>query len=246
MDSLKKAGRLLRRGVRHCAPFFVATLGQGLISLILCTCKIRVQGLQSLVEVASVQSCILMLWHNRLMLMPYFGNRFAAQFSYTAAVSSSLDGEILVAVARSYPNGDAIRISRRAPFPGLRSMVSRLKESPSILVYTPDGPRGPRYHVKSGIVLAATNAEAPILPFTWQASSYWEFKTWDGLRLPKPFSTIDFKIGKPVPFAVDAAAGQDPTYKSTAARLLQQSLCALEAEVAGQILPEEPGDLTKN
>ncbi len=49
-----------------------------------------------------------------------------------------------------------------------------------------DGPRGPRYKAKGGIVKIAQAANVPIVPMTWY-SPQWNFMTapsWDKLKFP--------------------------------------------------------------
>ena len=69
------------------------------------------------------------------------------------------------------------------------------KKNNEIMVVTPDGPRGPIYQVKPGVVIAAREASACIVPITWSATRCWKLSTWDKLMLPKPFSTIHVKLG---------------------------------------------------
>jgi lysophospholipid acyltransferase (LPLAT)-like uncharacterized protein len=58
------------------------------------------------------------------------------------------------------------------------------------VVITPDGPRGPVYKLQPGIIKVAQMTGAPIVPVHTQCSAYWELRSWDGFRIPKPFSTI--------------------------------------------------------
>jgi lysophospholipid acyltransferase (LPLAT)-like uncharacterized protein len=55
---------------------------------------------------------------------------------------------------------------------------------------TVDGPKGPAFEVKPGIIDMAKKANVPIIPYAIGLSSFWEFKSWDKFRLPKPFSKI--------------------------------------------------------
>ena len=84
---------------------------------------------------------------------------------------------------------------------------------------TPDGPRGPLYKVKPGIAMAAKEAQATIIPLTWDADHFWELKTWDKLKLPKPFTCIRVVLGDPI--KVD----QDPSLDTLKYRLQ----CSLES-----------------
>ncbi|MBA3236864.1 MAG: hypothetical protein H0T62_00750, partial [Parachlamydiaceae bacterium] len=80
-----------------------------------------------------------------------------------------------------------------------------------------DGPKGPCYKVKPGILYAAKESGAPIIAFSWEADRFWEFKTWDKFRLPKPFSTIKVTLSSPL--QIDDGMDRD-----SAAALLEKTL----------------------
>lgn len=63
---------------------------------------------------------------------------------------------------------------------------------------TVDGPKGPAFVVKPGIIDMAKKANALIVPYAISFSSFWEFNSWDRFRLPKPFSKILISYGNPV------------------------------------------------
>ncbi len=53
--------------------------------------------------------------------------------------------------------------------------------------------------MKPGILLAAKQANAWVVTFSWESDRYWELNTWDKFRIPKPFSTIKLVWGTPIP-----------------------------------------------
>lgn len=63
---------------------------------------------------------------------------------------------------------------------------------------TVDGPKGPAFKAKPGIVDMAIKANANIVPYAIGLSSFWQFKSWDQFRLPKPFSKILISYGNPI------------------------------------------------
>jgi len=63
---------------------------------------------------------------------------------------------------------------------------------------TVDGPRGPAEKVKPGIIDMAKKSNAVIIPYIVLPRHYWEFKSWDKFRLPKPFSLIFISYGRPM------------------------------------------------
>lgn len=195
---LKKWKEACKRLKYKIFTFLMVTLGHACMRLLLSTCQWQVQGLERFKEIASKEKCILMLWHNRLAIIPFLLYRFAPQFIYAALVSNSRDGEVLSAVIRSYKTGRTIRVPHNARHQALRELVRYLQEKEEVVIITPDGPKGPCYEVKPGVAIAALEAPAVVIPLTWSANRYWEFKTWDKLRLPKPFSTIQVSFNPPV------------------------------------------------
>ena len=61
----------------------------------------------------------------------------------------------------------------------------------------PDGPRGPRYQFKIGVVILAQLAQAPILPMGMAAKRFLVIPSWDRLILPWSFSRIALVVGEP-------------------------------------------------
>ena len=61
-----------------------------------------------------------------------------------------------------------------------------------------DGPTGPANIAKPGIMLMAAETGCAILPIAPMPSRYWEFNSWDKMRIPKPFSKIDVYYGEPI------------------------------------------------
>jgi len=56
------------------------------------------------------------------------------------------------------------------------------------VVIIPDGPRGPSYCVQPGIIKLAQKTGAAIFPIRVAYQNYWQLKSWDRFRNPKPFS----------------------------------------------------------
>ncbi len=198
---LKTLKQLWKNGIYTFLAFFIATIGKGAINALLWTCRWNVKGAEHFCKIASQEKCILMLWHNRLALTPFILYRFAPHFIYAAFISNSRDGELIGRMVRSYKAGRVIKVPHHSRHQALRELIRHVEERLSIVIITPDGPRGPRYEMKPGLALAAIETQANVVPLNWKASSYWEFKTWDKLRLPKPFSTIDVFFDPPVHLA---------------------------------------------
>lgn len=139
------------------------------------------------------QPVILCVWHNTLV---YFIH-VLAPLGPTAMISRSQDGDQIAWVANRY----GFRLARGSPAAGgsraLREMLRSLAERRSVAI-TPDGPLGPRYVVKPGVVALARHKHVPIVPLAYSALNRWEFRSWDRMKLPKPFARTVIWVGDPI------------------------------------------------
>ena len=60
----------------------------------------------------------------------------------------------------------------------------------AVIAITNDGPKGPPYIAKDGSYKIAKRANAQIISIFGGSTKFWEIKSWDKLRIPKPFGTI--------------------------------------------------------
>jgi len=65
-------------------------------------------------------------------------------------------------------------------------------------VINPDGPNGPAFIPKKGILHLSLNSNVPIVPLRFSSSSYLELNTWDRKKFAYPFSTIEMQFGEPI------------------------------------------------
>ena len=143
-------------------------------------------------------SYICVTWHNRLMFYPaVFPKRLRVRAK--AVVSSSRDGQYVADFIKLF-GIESLRgsSSKRGAIAQLAA-VEKLRKDRSIVIFTPDGPRGPRYRLKAGPVHLASITGAEVAPVTINYSSCWSMKSWDGFQIPKPFAKITLVIGDPIP-----------------------------------------------
>lgn len=120
-------------------------------------------------------------------------------------ISRHGDGEFIAKVIKYFGVGAVRGSYRKTSISSMREILAELKQGTTIGV-TPDGPKGPRYQVKPGIVEIAKIAQRPIVPVTYGASRHRAFASWDRFVLPYPFSRILFVWGDPLYVAADAKA----------------------------------------
>lgn len=179
-------------------PFFLGYLGKGLMNLLSASCKYKLYGLEEYKKIASSEKCMIMVWHNRLSMIAPILMAYATEFYYAPVVSYSRDGELIAVLTNSYKQGKALRVQHNDRNKALQTLVNQLKYGKHIPIVTPDGPRGPKYKIKPGSVAAAKQTGAYVIPVSWTADRYWQLGSWDGLMIPKPFSTITVKLGDPI------------------------------------------------
>ncbi|NOZ10339.1 MAG: lysophospholipid acyltransferase family protein [Gammaproteobacteria bacterium] len=115
----------------------------------------------------------------------------------TVLVSASKDGEI---IAKSVEAMDIGTVRGSTAKQGGRALVEMMHviRAGRIGLVTPDGPRGPCYHLQPGVIMLAQKTGAPIIPYHVEATRQWLWhKSWDQHHIPKPFSTIVVHAGEP-------------------------------------------------
>jgi lysophospholipid acyltransferase (LPLAT)-like uncharacterized protein len=82
---------------------------------------------------------------------------------------------------------------------GLIGLIRAVKEG-SQAALAVDGPRGPIYEVKPGIVELANRTGMPIVPLRCRASRAWYIpRAWNHSYVPKLFARVDVEYGEPLP-----------------------------------------------
>jgi lysophospholipid acyltransferase (LPLAT)-like uncharacterized protein len=133
---------------------------------------------------------IVLFWHNRLFLSLKFHFTYWSHRNAFGLTSASKDGA-WVAGLLGYMGLGAIRgSSSRRGAQALREMLDVLEKQKADIVVTPDGPRGPKYSIKEGLISFAQKASNPMMLVSADYKSAWRLKGWDGFYIPKPFSTI--------------------------------------------------------
>ena len=138
---------------------------------------------------------VIILWHDEIFpLIPSHADERMA-----CVVSQSRDGEILSAVLEGFGFRTVRGSSSRG---GMRALIAakRFMEAHDLgVIFTVDGPRGPRHKVKPGAVFLANLAGSPVVPVRVVMERAKIFhKAWDKFQLPLPFSRCTIIYGDPV------------------------------------------------
>lgn len=157
-------------------------------------------------EILGKKQCIIALWHNRTFT-PCYVYRYCvdSKVPMSMLTSASKDGALLSTVAGDYGMRTVRGSSHRRGAVGFRDMLRELNEGCCMCI-TPDGPKGPRYKSRAGVIRLASVSGLPILPLCIDIPNCWRIKkAWDGFVIPKPFSRINVLVREPlyVPADID-------------------------------------------
>lgn len=147
---------------------------------------------------ADNQQVIIAFWHDQLLLMVKGYRGPGAR----VLISASKDGE-LIARTMSYFNIGSVRgSSSRGGRAAVREMML-LTGEPLDLVFTPDGPKGPRHVAKNGVAQLARVSGRPVVPMSFACSHGHRFQSWDRFLLPYPWGRGVYRFGEPLVCAKD-------------------------------------------
>jgi lysophospholipid acyltransferase (LPLAT)-like uncharacterized protein len=144
---------------------------------------------------------IFCVWHNRLPLSLVMYRQFVeaarAPFRMAALVSASRDGAMMTRVLELFGVEPARGSSSRRGTQALLELAEWTARGYDI-AFAPDGPRGPIYEMKPGIIALAQMTGRPILPASYRLTRKITLKSWDHFQIPLPFSTCIFNYSDPV------------------------------------------------
>ena len=122
-----------------------------------------------------------------------FGNAKRAK----VIISDHKDGEIITRVISHFGIGAIRGSSFKGGARALMGAIKEIKNGTDVII-TPDGPRGPLHSVADGAVILAQRLNLGIYALNYEASSFWKFRSWDEMVLPKPFSRINYSLSAPL------------------------------------------------
>ncbi|GAB6065834.1 lysophospholipid acyltransferase family protein [Aquifex pyrophilus] len=136
------------------------------------------------------------LWHGHALGLALFG----MDRNIVVLVSRFRDGEIAARLLKhlgfevvrgSTEEGKSHKGGRTAT----KKLIELLKEGKNVAI-TVDGPKGPPFKVKKGVVYLAQKTGRGIIPVCVKFDEYVKLNTWDRLIIPKPFTRGEVVIGE--------------------------------------------------
>jgi len=137
--------------------------------------------------------CIVAFWHGEMLPVWY---AFRA-LRPVALVSASKDGAILSTLLRDW----GYTVVKGSTSKGGKEALQQLVENAtaSVVLITPDGPRGPAHIAKPGAVIAAHRAGVPLILVRMRATQTKTMtRSWDAFQLPLPFARITLHVSAPI------------------------------------------------
>ena len=182
---------------------------------------------------------VLCVWHDEL-LIPTFAAPRGLREQTCCLVSQHQDGSYLANAMALLGYSTVRGSSRRGGATALRQLLD--DTAGKHIVFTPDGPCGPRRQIKQGCVFVASQLGRSLLPGAFVATRGWRPKgKWTDLLIPKPFSTVYVVMGEPITIPCDLSREQLDHYIA----LAQQAMDRV-SEQAQRMLSGEPQQPTQS
>jgi lysophospholipid acyltransferase (LPLAT)-like uncharacterized protein len=182
----------------------VGLLGKWAVDLLCFGLRIQVVGYEKVRSIMESRRFILGFWHSRIIVASYMHKGWNS----VVMTSRSGDGEIIARVIQRQGH-EVVRGSTGKG--GLRALARQIKclnseDRPGGMI--PDGPQGPRFRVKPGIITLAQKTGYPIIPTSYSAKKVKVFNSWDRFIVPYPFTRVRLVYGEPiyVPMKADRPA----------------------------------------
>jgi hypothetical protein len=148
---------------------------------------------------------IVVTWHRASIFFCYFYGPYHPMVMF----SQSPDGEYMARFAERCGvvpvRGSSTRGGQRA----LIQMIRFFHQGNRICSTVLDGPQGPPYQAKTGLLFLAKKTGLPLLPIIWSSPKALTLeKTWDRTMIPKPFSPVVINYGPPLSVPPDCSEAE--------------------------------------
>jgi lysophospholipid acyltransferase (LPLAT)-like uncharacterized protein len=179
-------------------PALAPPLVAALVRLLGPTLRLRTEGVETLTPSwTAARPLVYCVWHGRILMVPWLNARLRRSHGARAVsvlASRSRDGELVAGYARRF-GLDVVRgSSSRGGAGALRALVAAVQAGHDVAL-APDGPRGPREQLGSGVVTLAALTGAPVVPLAFAARPAWRLASWDAFQVPWPFARAALVVG---------------------------------------------------
>ena len=206
---------------------------KGLVRLLWLSCRKRyVAGSDVVERMVAGGVWAPVYWHQHTfcclnMTLDWLQRGFRAGF----IISASVDGDVPARIASDWGATVVRGSAKQTNALAMRDIQRAMRDGVSI-VSAADGPLGPCYEFKPGVVLMARIGNAPLVPMSCAADRYWTLRRWDHFMLPKPFARLALAVGEPLEIPRGTPAGDLESFRqeieARTNALMEQSKAALE------------------
>jgi lysophospholipid acyltransferase (LPLAT)-like uncharacterized protein len=196
---------LLLQPVFYLYSYFVALILFGYALIVHFTSKIKITGQEHL---DAQRNYIFCYWHTFVPLYGavFLNNRLQVWMQHPFWFMKSIHLFLRLTGVKKIILGSTGYSGREAA----DELVEYLKKGYST-VLLPDGPSGPAFVAKRGMLHISLKSQVPIVPMQFKGSKFLESHGWDRKKWPMPFSTIKVRFGKPILISddnIDEAYGE--------------------------------------
>lgn len=200
MDQRKRSSKRTKRFL----AWLAGTLGPWLIRGLHVTWRVRRVGVEHFESRGKKgQRGVYAMWHQNVPA----GSSVHRDSNLSVLVSSHRDGEIIARTIRRMGYGVVRGSSSRGGVRAMRQMLRQMNSDQG-LVFTPDGPRGPRHSVAVGAIYLAAVTGRPLIATGFAAKRAWKLSSWDRMEFPKLFTQVVVAYSPPI--LVERAVMRDP------------------------------------
>lgn len=154
-----------------------------------------------------LKPCIYAMWHAHQCCI----HGIEDKGNLNVLISRSIDGEIIARTVQKW-GFKVVRGSKgkKGAIEATMQLIDRLKNDECIAMMV-DGPRGPAFQVKEGVIKIAKMSGAPIVPVYWYSPwfSFLKLPSWDSFRYPLLFTRLLNLYGEPIYVNSDNTDEQD-------------------------------------
>ncbi len=131
---------------------------------------------------------LFIVWHNRTLICLLGIDKIVGNNKFNSIVSPSKDGKFLSDLMASF--GHKVILSSKESgtgTKGLRIVIDLLNQGKQVVI-TPDGSRGPRYHLKKGTGFLLKKSASRYYIFSLNFKRRILMNSWDKMIIPLPFN----------------------------------------------------------
>ena len=171
-------------------------------ALVYRTCRVFVNGEENVYKALEHDGPIILTsWHGMTMMLAAFIRMYVDTKTFMGIAPDDQDGRALYVFGRKLGievfmmnvYGDStLGIGR-----SMVDLMTSMRSGKNLIIH-PDGPVGPAYKIKPGIIYLAKKTKAVILPLGCYCRHAYHIPRWDRYTLPLPFSKIHIQVGEPI------------------------------------------------